>query len=75
MTNGGQAAARRVPCCMHGGSKTGKRAILTLPRTVDIIAELGGRDGVEHCLRRPRRGVASKVYDPPLGIALGQHRH
>jgi len=67
--------ARRGPCCMHGGSGSAKRVIATAGRTVDIIAELGGRHGVEHSLRGPRRRVASKVYYPPLRIAIGQHRH
>jgi len=52
-----------------------QRAISMLIRTVDIITELGGRHGVEHSLCGSRRGVASKVYNPPLRIAIGQHRH
>ena len=63
---------RRFAC---SGSELSKLAIVPQNRTVDIIAELCNRYGVEHGLSWFRSGVAAEVHDPPFGIATGQHRH
>ena len=73
MVDNGRHVAGQV--ARMAAQKYGKWAIARAGRTVDIIAELGGRHRVEHGLCGPRRGVAPEIHDPPLGISIGQHCH